>query len=256
MNSGDLTLLLSRPIAHRGLHHAAGGLIENSIGAARAAVAANYAIECDVQITKDGAAVVFHDDDLSRLTGSTGYVCDWPLAALQCLRLRGTTETIPSLDDFLTAIDARVPLVIELKSAFDGDMRLLPAIAAALKSYRGDVFVESFDPSLIARLRSDAAQLEMERIPLGIVGQATYPDDSWPHLSPRQRREMTHFVHYPRTAPDFVSWSVADLPHAIPFLTREGLRLPVTTWTVRSPGQAQQARQWTDQVVFENYFPV
>ena len=255
MNPGDLSVLLSRPIAHRGLHHAASGLIENSIGAARAAVAADYAIECDVQITQDGAAVVFHDDNLSRLTSSTGYVRDWPLTALQRLRLCGTTETIPSLDDFLAAIDARVPLVIELKSVFDGDMRLLPAVAAAIKSYQGDVCVESFDPSLIARLRSDAAHLDMERIPLGIVGQATYPDDAWPQLSDRQRRDMTHFLHYPQTRPDFVSWNVADLPHAIPFLARQGLRLPVTTWTIRTPVQAQQARQWADQIVFEGYAP-
>jgi len=255
MKPGDLSALVSRPIAHRGLHHTAGGLIENSIAAARAAVAADYAIECDVQVTLDGAAIVFHDEDLSRLTGSTGYVRDWPLTALQRLHLRGTTETIPSLDEFLTAIDASVPLVIELKSAFDGDMRLLPAISAALKSYRGEVFVESFDPSLIARLRTDAAQLEMERIPLGIVGQAMYADDAWPQLAPRQRRDMSHFLHYPRTLPDFISWSVADLPHAIPFLAREGLRLPVTTWTIRSSEQAKHARQWADQIVFENFFP-
>jgi glycerophosphoryl diester phosphodiesterase len=252
---GDLSALLSRPIAHRGLHQAAGGLIENSLGAARAAIAAGYAIECDVQITQDGAAVVFHDDDLSRLTDSTGCVRDLSLAALQCLRLRGATETIPSLNGLLATIDERVPLVIELKSAFDGDLRLLQAVAIALKSYRGAVFIESFDPLFIARLRIDAARLGLAHVSLGIVGQANYPEHEWPQLSPCQRRDMTHFLHYPQTRPDFVSWNVADLPHAVPFLARQELRLPVTTWTIRTPEQARQARQWTDQIVFEGFAP-
>ena len=255
MNTVELTALLSRPIAHRGLHNAAGGVIENSISAARAAIAANYAIECDIQSTQDGAAIVFHDDDLSRLTNLTGCVRDWPLATLQRQRLRGTMETIPSLKDFLATIEGRVPLVIELKSAFDGDLRLLQAVAAALETHRGPIFIESFDPFLIARLRIDAAQMGMAHIPLGIVAQAHYGEEDWPQLSSDQRREMTHFLHYPQTRPDFISWNVADLPHAVPFLARQGLRLPVTTWTIRTLDQERQARRWADQIVFEGFAP-
>lgn len=251
----DVTALFLRPIAHRGLHNAPQGVIENTLGAARAAIVANYAIECDAQVTQDGAVVVFHDDALDRLTSATGRVRDWTLPALQQLCLRETTETVPSLADFLTTISGRVPLVIELKSAFDGDRRLLQEVAAALSSYRGAVCIESFDPFVIAQLRSDAGHMGISHIPLGIVAQAAYPENEWPQLSCDQRREMTHFLHYPQTRPDFISWNVDDLPHAIPFLAREGLRLPVTTWTVRTPEQARQARQWTDQIVFENYLP-
>lgn len=249
-------MLLARPIAHRGLHQASGGVIENTIGAAHAAIAANYAIECDVQATQDGAAVVFHDDDLSRLTGKTGKVRDRPLAVLQRQGLRGTTETIPSLRDFLAAIFGRTPLIIELKSFFDGDMRLPQAVIAALRDYRGAVCIESFDPAMIAFLRDHAPTASLGHIPLGIVAEAHYSEKEWPQLSPHQQREMTHFLHYPETRPDFISWNVADLPHAIPFLARQGLRLPVTTWTVRTPEQAQQARQWADQIVFEGFTPV
>lgn len=256
MNADNLTALLARPIAHRGLHCAASGVIENSIGSARAAIAANYAIECDVQTTRDGAAVVFHDDDLDRLTPATGRVRDWKLAALQRLSLRDTTETIPSLADFLAVVAGKVPLVVELKSAFDGDTRLLHAAAAALAPYRGAACVESFDPWLIAQLRILAPQTGIAHIPFGVVAQADYDRSDWPQLSPDQRREMTHFLHYPQTRPDFISWNVADLPHAVPFLTRQGLGLPVTTWTVRSFEQERLARQWTDQIVFEGYAPI
>jgi len=255
VNADHLAALLSRPIAHRGLHNAATGVIENTLGAARAAIAANFAIECDVQLTKDGAAVVFHDDDLDRLTQASGLVCDWMSAALQRQPLRHTTETIPSLSGFLDAVAGKVPLVIELKSAFDGDLRLPRAVADALRAYRGAVCLESFDPAMMTHLRVHAAQMGISHIPLGIVGEADYTENDWPQLSPHQRREMTHFLHFPHSRPDFISWNVGDLPHAIPFLAREGLRLPVTAWTVRNPDQAQQARQWADQIVFENYTP-
>lgn len=252
---GHLNMLLARPIAHRGLHDAAAGVIENTIGAARAAIAANYAIECDVQATLDGAAVVFHDDELDRLTDSTGYVRDRSLADLQHQRLRGTAETIPCLAEFVAAISGRTPLVIELKSYFDGDMRLPQAVIATLRNYRGAVCIESFDPAMIAFLRDPSQTAGLAHIPLGVVAEAHYTEQEWPRLSAHQRREMTHFLHYPQTQPDFISWSVSDLPHAIPFLARQGLRLPVTTWTVRTPDQAQQARQWADQIVFENFAP-
>jgi hypothetical protein len=142
-----------------------------------------------------------------------------------------------------------------LKSAFDGDLRLLSAVADALRAYRGAVCLESFDPALIAHLRLHAARMGIAHIPLGIVGEGDYTARDWPQLSSQQRQEMTHFLHYPQTRPDFISWNVADLPHAIPFLAREGLRLPVTTWTIRTEEQALSARQWTDQIVFEGYTP-
>ena len=99
--------LTARPIAHRGLHDAAAGVIENSIGAAQAAIAAGYAIECDVQATKDGRLVVFHDDTLERLTAASGRVCDVDAAFVAALTLRGSSGTIPLFGDFLAAIAGR-----------------------------------------------------------------------------------------------------------------------------------------------------
>jgi hypothetical protein len=127
--------------------------------------------------------------------------------------------------------------------------------AELLAPYRGPVVIESFDPAPIAFLRAQAHTLGVAHIPLGMVGEAVYDEKEWSGLSPEQRRELTHFLHYPRTRPDFLSWSVADLPHAIPFLAREALGVPVTVWTVRSRAQAEAARQWADQIVFEGFAP-
>ncbi len=255
MTAPALDWLIARPIAHRGLHKASAGVIENSVGAAGAAVAAGYAIECDVQATRDNDLVVFHDDTLERLTASSGRVDALDAQTLSRLRLKGSHETIPTFATFLAAITGSTPLVVELKSNFDGDLRAARRAAALLSAYAGPVVVESFDPAPIAFLRANVTALGVAHVPLGIVGEAAYDEKDWPMLTPAQRAEMTHFLHYPRTRPDFLSWSVADLPHAIPFLARQALRLPVTTWTVRTPAQAKSATQWADQIVFENFTP-
>lgn len=250
-----LDWLTARPIAHRGLHDPSRGVIENSIGAARAAIAAGFAIECDVQPTRDGEIVVFHDDTMERLTGASGKVAALDAAALSAIPLKGSGETIPTFEAFLAAVAGRAPLVVEIKSGFDGDLTAARRAAETLSRYRGPVAVESFDPEPIAFLRAQAAALGIAHIPLGIVAEAAYDGADWAALSPARRDEMTHFLHYRRTRPDFLSWNVGDLPHAIPFLLREGLRLPVTVWTVRSRDRAEAAAPWADQIVFESFIP-
>lgn len=255
MSGRDLSWLTARPIAHRGLHDASRGVIENSIAAAHAAIAGGYAIECDVQRTKDGDLVVFHDDTLERLTASAGRVCDATAEALAQIRLRGAEESIPRFADFLAAIGGRTPLVVEIKSSFDGDRTTAQRAAELLAAYEGPAVIESFDPDPIAFLRESAETLGVGHVPLGMVGEARYDSAEWAALSADQRAEMTHFLHYPRTRPEFLSWNIADLPQAIPLLAREALRIPVTTWTVRSPGQAAFAKRWADQIVFEGFTP-
>lgn len=247
--------LIARPIAHRGLHKARDGVIENSIGAARAAIAAGYGVECDVQATRDGDLVVFHDDTLDRLTAHAGRVVDYDASELARLALNGAQEAIPTFSAFLREIAGRTPLVVELKSRFDGDLTAARRAADLLAAYDGPVAIESFDPEPIAFLRAHAQSLNLAHLPLGIVGEAAYEEKHWPMLSPAQRAEMTHFLHYQRTLPDFISWNAADLPHAIPFLARMALGVPVTAWTVRSPAQAATVAQWADQIVFENFTP-
>ncbi len=116
--------LTARPIASRGLHVRTAGIIENTVGAARAAIAGGFAIECDVQLTRDLEAVVFHDFALERLTEGTGRVIERTAAELAAIPMRGTTDRIMPLSAFLAELGGRVPLVCEIKSSFDGDLRL------------------------------------------------------------------------------------------------------------------------------------
>src|ERR1700716_3072208 len=129
--------LTARPVAHRGLHDAARGIIENMPGAAQAAIDGNFGIECDVQLTADDEAMVHHDDALGRLTEGSGALLDMTASELKAVKFKDTAERMMSLGDLCALVQGRVPLVIEVKSHFDGDRRLGARMAEGLRSYRG-----------------------------------------------------------------------------------------------------------------------
>ena len=242
--------LTARPIAHRGLHERASGLIENSLGAAEAAIDAGFAIECDVQDSADGEAVVFHDFSLDRLTGEPGPVRERRAAELEQFILTGSADRIPTLRVFLNRIAGRVPLVVEIKSRFDGHLGLARRTAQLLQDYEGPVALKSFDPSIVAALRELAPG-----IPRGIVAQARFDHPDWNALEQDRKRELENLLHFERSRPDFLSWRVGDLPCAAPLLARVLGGLPVLAWTVRTPEDRRRAADHADQMVFEGFRP-
>lgn len=247
--------LVAKPIAHRGLHgglHGGpAGLIENTCAAAFAAIAADCAIECDVQMSRDGEAFVFHDERLERLTAQTGEIAALDAREIARVQIAGSAETIPSLQEFLACVNGRTPLIIEIKSAFDGDMRLAERTAAIVAQADGPIALKSFDPEIMAHLRDNRARLGLERAPLGMIGEARFDPVEWPGLDPELGRRLAQFLHWPQTRPEFLSWCVRDLPHAVPLLLREGMGVPVMAWTVRSAADWRMTRRWADQAVFE-----
>jgi glycerophosphoryl diester phosphodiesterase len=245
--------LIANPIAHRGLHDATRGIIENTLGAAEAAAARGLGIECDVQASADGEAIVFHDDSFDRLTFSSGPLGEQSLAVIRKARFRGGSETIPTFVELLKHVAGRSPVICEIKSAFDGDMRLAERVAAVASDYRGPLALKSFDPAIIAHLRARGVPpgLPGAPCPLGVVAEASYSGDYWAVLPAEQKVALTNFLHYPQTRPDFLSYCVDDLPAAIPFLLRTLNAAPVMVWTVRTPTQRRLAAQWADQIVFE-----
>jgi glycerophosphoryl diester phosphodiesterase len=242
--------LVLRPIAHRGLHDRTAARIENAPSAALAAIRHGFAIECDVQLTADGDAVVFHDFTLDRLTGTSGAVADRRASELTETTLRDSSDRIPTLAALLDLIGGRVPLICEIKSRFDGDMRLADRVAEIARAHGGPLALKSFDPAVVTHLRRHALPC-----PLGIVGEAEYTAPEWNALSPERKRDMAEMLHFGETRPDFLSYRVADLPHAVPFLCRTAIGLPVMTWTVRTEEQRHRAAIWADQMVFEGFVP-
>ena len=78
-------------------------------------------------------------------------------------------------------VAGRTPMLVELKSRFAGDRRLVERAAQVLKSYAGPVAVMSFDPDLVAALREIAPGL-----PRGIVAERHYVHQEWKDFSRRQ----------------------------------------------------------------------
>jgi glycerophosphoryl diester phosphodiesterase len=243
--------LTARPVAHRGLHDVSRGIIENMPGAAQAAIAGNFAIECDIQLTADGEAMVHHDDALGRLTEGSGALLEKTTAELKAVKFRGTPERMMTLGDLCTLVAGRVPIVIEVKSHFDGDRKLVRRMAEVLSTYSGPAVGMSFDPDQVMALRD----LMPDR-PRGIVAERSYDAADWPEASPAQRENMTHLLrHLFRTRPHFVAYWVNELPAAAPWIARNILGLPLLTWTVRTPDQRERAARHADQMIFEGFHP-
>lgn len=241
---------LRLPLAHRGLHTRRAP--ENSMAAFRAAIAAGYGIECDIQATLDGTPVVFHDDDLPRLTGARGLVRSLDMDALSKLRLQGSGEAIPSLAALLAEVAGRVPLLIEIK---DQSLRSTPDIgtlsdrvAALVADYQGPVAVMSFNPHSMAAFHKAA--------PGVAVGLTTCGYDAWEWdmLDADQRRHLAAIADFDRVGACFISHDRKDLDNPA-VLGLKSRRVPVLTWTIRSAAQEQAARRIADNITFEGYLP-
>lgn len=141
---------LAREFAHRGLHGR--GIPENSLAAFEAAAKRGYAVELDVQLSRDGEVMVFHDYDLSRMTGSQKKLSELTAEELSELRLADTDEHIPTFSEVLSLVGGRVPLLIELKGE-SLDTSLCEKLATLLEGYEGEYCIESFNPLLISAMR-------------------------------------------------------------------------------------------------------
>jgi glycerophosphoryl diester phosphodiesterase len=242
--------LTARPVAHRGLHDNARGIIENMPGAVRAAVESNFAIEVDLQLTADGEAMVHHDDELGRLTEGSGTLLSKTSAELKQIVFKDTPEKMMSLGDLCALVAGRVPLVLELKTHFDDDRKLAKRTVEVLTSYRGPVATMSFDPHHMMVVRE-----LMPSLPRGIVAERTYEETDWPDTTPAQRNSMLHLRHAFHTQPHFIAYSVDELPAPAPWIARNIFGCALLTWTVRTPEQRACAARYADQMIFEGFRP-
>ena len=248
--STSLDWLTARPIAHRGLHDAADGTIENTAGAVRAAIAAGYGAEVDVQVSADGEAMVHHDDVLGRLTDGEGRLDRLSAAELKRIPFRGSTERMMTLADLCDLVAGRATLLIELKSRFDGDARLPARVAEVLAGYRGPVAPMSFDPWQITQARQ-----KTPRVACGIVAAKYRPHPYWDLMPPWMRYGMGYLATAVVARPQFVAYSVDDLPAVAPLFARRVLGLPLLTWAVRTEAERQIAARFADQMIFEGFRP-
>lgn len=219
-------------------------------GAVQAAISGNFSIEVDIQLSADGEAMVHHDHALGRLTEATGPVVAKTAAELKAVKFKDTPERMMSLIDLCAIVAGRVPLVIEVKSRFDGDRKLVTRMAEVLASYQGQAVGMSFDPDQVLALRE-----VLPSRPRGIVAQRSYEDEYWADLTPQQRDSMLYLRHGFRTQPHFVTFKVDHLPAPAPWIARNVFGCALLGWTVRTPEQRKRVGQYADQMIFEGFVP-
>lgn len=144
--------------AHRGVFNNT-TIPENSLKAFRKAVLLGYGIELDVELTRDNQLVVFHDDNLFRMTGVDQYVCDALYSTIFKYPLLDTRETIPTLDKVLDVVCEKVWINIEVKSN-KRYKEMIPILMNTLKDYHHYV-IQSFDPRIIRMIKKNYPEVEV-----------------------------------------------------------------------------------------------
>jgi len=238
------------PVAHRAFHSRESRRPENSRAAIRAAMSAGYAIEIDLQLSADGHAMVFHDDDLDRLTDTAGPVRARTAAQLRAIPLKDADEGIPDFAEVLALVQGRVPLLVEIKDqdgAVGPGVGVLEAAAARLlASYAGDVAVMSFNPHSMAEM----ARL-VPRVPRGLTTWE-WTAAEWPPLNEAACSNLREIPDYDRVGASFLSHHWKDLGRArVAELAARGA--DVLCWTIRSPEAETEARRIACNITFEGY---
>ena len=242
---------LRRPIAHRGLHDAERGIVENSVSAVKAAMRKGIAVEVDLQRAADNQPVVFHDMTLERLTNESGPVAARDVASLRSIALKdGGGDRILSLPELLELVADTVPLLLEVKSDKSRNGVFEANIAKQLATYRGPVAVMSFDPHMVAEFRRAAPGL-----PRGLVSCRFADELSKTHLTMLQRFAMRHLLTSVFAHPQFVAYDIRALPAIAPLIAKFIAGLPLLAWTVRSEADLERALRYADAPIFEGMVP-
>lgn len=232
--------LVNTPICHRGFH--SDTVPENSIASFAEAIKRGYAIEIDVRATKDGKVVVFHDDKLSRMTGIDGYISNSEYDAIKGLRLKKSAERIPTLRETLDFVNGKVPLLIEIKNnnkvSFERD------VWEELKNYRGEFAIQSFNPYSLEWFKNNAPQVKR-----GQLSSYFKTEDLAPYKKYLLKRLKLNKI----SDPNFISYDVRYMPNK--YVKKYAKKLPILVWWISSQEQADEVRQFADNIVFEGFEP-
>ena len=240
----DVKHLQGYDYAHRGLWN--DRLPENSMAAFRNAVEHGFGMEMDVHLTKDDQLVIFHDDNLRRMCGVDKPICECMLAELQQYRLKGTDEAIPTFDEFLTMVDGRVPLIIEIKP----DKRiseLCQRVHARLQQYAGPYCIESFHPLAVQWFRKHAPEIIRGQLANGLYGVPA-KERTW------LGRGLASLIQNVVGRPDFVAYDHST-DRNLPMILMRLIKPWLVCWTVRSQQDMDTLRHRYDLQIFEGFMP-
>ncbi len=236
----NLDFLKQNLIAHRGMHDIQNGIPENSLKAFEEAIKNRYIIELDLHILKDGNVVVFHDDNLQRMTGINKKIKDATYEEIKDLKLKNTENYIPKFKDVLEFINGRVPIIIELK--YDVKCGILEKkTIEILRGYKGEYVIKSFNPLSVLWLKKYHPEI--------IRGQLSC--DFKKHKMNRLRKIiLKNMILNCITTPDFISYGIDSLPNKKVEKFRQ--KKLVLGWTIRNKEDLEKAKKYCDNFICEN----
>ncbi|MDD3383906.1 MAG: glycerophosphodiester phosphodiesterase family protein [Bacilli bacterium] len=244
MKSRNVEFIDKYPIAHRGFFNNASESPENSLNAFKKAVENKYAIELDLQLSKDLQVVVFHDDDLKRVCNIAKNVRDFNYDELRMIKLMKSNQSMPLFKDVLELVNGKVPLIIELKSIKGMNNDLLPKVYELIKNYKGDYAIQSFDPTLVSYYRKNYPQI--------IRGQLVY-DYKDSKVQKILKFLLSHLYLNFLSKPDFINSHLEYFPSKLIKFKKNGGK--VICYTAKNSSQYIKAFDFFDNVIFEGFIP-
>ena len=234
----NLEFLTTNLISHRGFFDNQKGIPENSLLAFQRAIENNYIIELDVHLLKDGKIVVFHDDNLKRMTGLDKNIKDCNFNEIRNLQLLGSNEKIPLFCDVLKLIDGKVPILIELK--YDVKVGLLEkSLVNELRNYEGKYAIQSFNPRSVYWFKKNAPEIER--------GQLSCAFENKKFI---ERYLMSNMFFNIFTNPDFISYDVKSIDK---ILHKKRKNTKLFAWTVRDKKTYEKYVEFCDNLICENF---
>ncbi|MDD7756189.1 MAG: glycerophosphodiester phosphodiesterase family protein [Clostridiales bacterium] len=223
-----------------------GSIPENSMAAFRNAIEKGYTIELDVQFTKDKELIVFHDDDLSRLTNDNRKVKDVNYQELKNLKLENTDEKIPTLKEVVEMVDNQVPLIIEIKDGED-IIGLSEKTYNIMKNYKGRYAIQSFNPFILEWFKNNASEV--------IRGQlsGTFREDA-ESLKFYEKFVLKNLLLNFKSKPNFIAYEL-DGVNNLSVKLLKGRNYPIISWTIENEEDMKKAYESTDNIIFDNILP-
>lgn len=244
ISEDKISWIKETPIAHRGLHTK--DIPENSLSAFENALKNNYAIELDVQFTKDKEVVVFHDENLKRITNDTRNIEDVNYDELKNLRLGNTNEIIPTLEEVLELVDSKVAILIEIKDCKDY-IELSEKTYEILKGYEGNYAIQSFNPFILEWYKNNASEVVRGQL----SGTFTEGSES---LNSFEKFALKNMLLNFKSKPNYIGYELEGIPKSkLESLRKKGV--PIIVWTVKNKEDMEKAYKYSDNITFENFLP-
>ena len=233
--------LRNKFIAHRGLHDSK-IIPENSLLAFKNAVDKNYAIEFDVTISKDNQAIIFHDDDLFRLCNKKEKIEELEYKVLKQLKIYDTNEHIPLFSEMLEIVDAKIPLIIEIKK--HGSSWILDDfIVEYLKNYKGEYYICSFEKDILFWFKNNT-----KNINIGLIFE-------FESKKIFKYSKILFLYKYYKTKPNFVSLDYHLYENSSIYNFCKKKNLPVIFWTISSKELSEKLFDKAAGLIFEKIIP-